>query len=196
MKSPLVIYTKILFVIAVWFVIILPVQAAVSIAYRTDSAQLNFAVSRLAESLRKANENPVVYDLADLRDKDIFIVADEAEAVFLPGKAVKQSINPLIKQEGFQIRKFRSVNKVITCVIARNETGAMYGTLDLAEQIQMKKGLREVEEKVINPYFVFRAIKFNLPWSSHRPSENPAMNLYTQTCRDLNFWQRFFGYDG
>ncbi|MDT8301733.1 MAG: hypothetical protein RQ760_09640 [Sedimentisphaerales bacterium] len=191
MKYPIVKHTKILFVIAVWSVIILPVRADVSIAYRTDCAQLNFAVSHLRESLSKVNETPAVYDIADLRDKDIIIVSDETVAVFLPGTAMQQSINPLIKKEGFQIRKYRSGNKVITCVIARDETGAMYGTLDLAEQIQMKNGWREVEEKVTNPHFALRAIKFNLPWSSYRPNENPAMNLHTQTCRDLNFWQSF-----
>jgi len=191
MKSPLVLYTKILFVIAACIVIILPVQAEVSIAYRTDSAQLNFAVSRLAEALQKANETPLLYDLADLSHNDIIIVADETEAVFLPDTTMKQLINPLIKQEGFQIRKSRSGDKVTICIIARDETGAMYGTLDLTEQVQMKNGLREVKEKVTNPHFAFRAIKFNLPWSSYRPNENPAMNLHTQTCRDLNFWRSF-----
>lgn len=190
MKGPLV-YTKISFVIAACFVIIQPVQADVSIAYRTDCAQLNFAVSRLAEALRKADETPLLYDLADLSDKDIIIVADETEAVFLPDTPAKQSINPLIKQEGFQIRKFRSGDKIIICIIARDETGAMYGALDLTEQIRMKGGLKAVEEKVVDPHFEFRAIKFNLPWSSYRPNENPAMNLNTQTCRDLNFWQHF-----
>lgn len=139
MKGPLVLYTKILFVITALFVILLPVQADVSIAYRTDCAQLNFAVSRLAEALRKAKETPLVYDLADLSHKDIIIVADDTEAVFLPGTPMKQLINPMIKQEGFQIRKFHSGNKVIICVVARDETGAMYGTLDLTEQIQVKK---------------------------------------------------------
>lgn len=191
MKSPLPSRTKILFVTVVWFAIISPVKADVSIAYRTDCAQLNFAVARLGQALRKANETPVVYDLADLGDKDIFIVADETEAVFLPGAAQKSSINPLIKQDGFQIARLRSGSKAVICVIARDETGAMYGTLDLAEQIQMNNGLRDVEEKLSNPRFAFRAIKFNLPWSSYRPNENPAMNLHTQTCRDLNFWRRF-----
>ena len=59
MKSSLALCTKILFVIAACFVIIQPVQADVSIAYRTDCAQLNFAVSRLAEALRKTNETGV-----------------------------------------------------------------------------------------------------------------------------------------
>lgn len=51
--------------------------------------------------------------------------------------------------------------------------------------------MRNVEEKLSNPRFEFRAIKFNLPWSSYRPSENPAMSLHTETCRSLRFWQRF-----
>ena len=191
MKSPLPSRTKILFVTVVWFAIISPVKADVSIAYRTDCAQLNFAVARLRQALRKTNETPVVYDLADLGHKDIFIVADETEAIFLPGAAQKPSINPLIKQNGFQIARLRSGNKDVICVIARDVTGAMYGTLDLAEQIQMNNGPRDVEEKLSNPRFAFRAIKFNLPWSSYRPNENPAMNLHTQTCRDLNFWRRF-----
>jgi len=191
MKSPLAVHTKILFVIAGWFVVIMPVQAGVSIAYRTDSAQLNFAVSRLAETLRKTNETPLLYDLADLSDKDIIIVADETEAVFLPGTPIDKLINPLIKQEGFQIRKSRSGDKITICVIASDETGAMYGTLDLSEQVRIKSVLREVQEEVTNPHFAFRAIKFNLPWSSYRPNENPAMNLHTQTCRDLNFWRSF-----
>ncbi|MEE9357012.1 MAG: hypothetical protein V3U62_01400 [Sedimenticolaceae bacterium] len=191
MKDPLPSRTKILFVTVVWLAIISPVKADVSIAYRTDCAQLNFAVARLGQALRKANETPVIYDLADLGDKDIFIVADETEVVFLPGAAQEPSINPLTKQDGFQIARLRSGNKDVICVIARDETGAMYGTLDLAEQIQMNNGLRDVEEKLSNPRFAFRAIKFNLPWSSYRPNENPAMNLHTQTCRDLNFWRCF-----
>jgi len=191
MKSPLALYDKILLVIAAYFVTIPPVQADVSIAYRTDSIQLNFAVSRLADALRKTNETPLLYDLADLSNKDIIIVAGEEETVFLPDTHIDKSMNPLIKQEGFQIRISRSGDKFTTCIVARDETGAMYGTLDLTEQLRMKNGLREVEEKVTNPHFAFRAIKFNLPWSSYRPNENPAMNLHTQTCRDLNFWRSF-----
>jgi hypothetical protein len=191
MKSHLVLHTKILFVIMAYSAFILPVKADISIAYRTDSAQLNFAVSRLLEALQNANETASLHDLADISHNDIIIASDETEAIFLPNTPVKQIINPLIKQEGYQIRKSHSGNRVVICVIARDETGAMYGTLDLTEQIQMKISLREVEEKLVNPRFEFRAIKFNLPWSSYRPQENPAMSLHIETCRDLNFWQSF-----
>jgi hypothetical protein len=191
MKSPLILYTNISFVITACLAVIVPAQAFVSIAYRKDCTQLNFAVSKLAETLSKVNETPLLYDLSDISDKNIIFVTNAPEAIFLPGVFMEKLIDPKVKHEGFQIVKIISGNKVIICVIAPDERGAMYGTLDLTEQMQMKNSLREVEEKVINPHFEFRAIKFNLPWSSYRPNENPAMNLHTQTCRDLNFWRQF-----
>jgi len=190
-REPFAERIKWLFLVVLWFVIAAPIEADISIAYRADSPQLNFAVSELEQALRQADETPVVCDLAGLGDKDILIVADEREAVFLPGPAGDSSVSPQIKAEGFRIARQRSQNKAVLCVIARDETGAMYGVLDLAEQVRTAKGLKSVEEKLSNPRFEFRAIKFNLPWSSYRPEENPAMSLHMQTCRDLNFWQRF-----
>jgi hypothetical protein len=191
MKNHLISYTKILFVITACSAFIQPVQADVSIAFRTDRAQLDFAVSRLLEALQNANETASIHDLAYPGHKDIIIAADESEAIFLPATPAKRIINPSIKKEGYQIRKSHSGNSVVICVIARDETGAMYGTGDLTEQIQMKISLSDVEEKLLNPHLAFRAIKFNLPWSSYRPQENPAMSPHIETCRDLNFWQKF-----
>ncbi len=191
MKVRLVQRIGLLLFIIVWLLIAAPVQADVSIAYRTDCAPLNFAVGKLQEALNGANETPVVSDLADLGDKDILIVADETESIFLPDAVREPSAGSLIKPEGFQIAARRSGGKTVICVIARDPVGAMYGVLDLAEQIRIGNGLRSIGQRLCNPRFAFRAIKFNLPWSSYRPNENPAMNLHTQTCRDLNFWRRF-----
>lgn len=191
MKCYLEPITKVLLVSLVWFAVPSAIRADVSIAYRTDCSQLNFAVSKLEHALRQAKETPAVYDLAERDGKDILILADEMEAVFLPDSATETVISRRIKKEGFQIARCRSANKDLLCILARNQTGAMYGTLDLAEQIRIDNGLSNVEEKISNPRFEFRAIKFNLPWSSYRPSENQAMNLHTETCRSLRFWQRF-----
>lgn len=191
MKCCLEPITKVLLISFVWFAITSTIRADVSIAYRTDCPQLNFAVSKLEEALRKAGQTPAVYGLAEPDDKDILILADETEAVSLPNSATKVAINHKIEEDGFQIARLRRGETDVLCVLARNQTGAMYGTLDLAEQIQINNGLRNVDEKLSNPRFEFRAIKFNLPWSSYRPSENPAMSLHTETCRSLHFWQRF-----
>ncbi|UCC98983.1 MAG: hypothetical protein JSW66_03675 [Phycisphaerales bacterium] len=191
MKKPLIRRIKFLFLIALWFMPVVAAEADVSIAYRTESPQLSFAVSRLDQALRQVNETLVLTDLAGPGESDILIAADEREAIFLPGAALESSILSRIEPEGFQIARRHAAKKDVVCVIARDETGAMYGVLDLAEQIRTVKGLEKIEEKLSNRRFEFRAIKFNLPWSSYRPESNPAMNLHIETCRDLNFWRRF-----
>lgn len=165
--------------------------AEVSISYRLDCPQLTFAVSRLKQALRSSGQTPIVYDLAESDGKDIVILANETEAVFLPGPVAERAASQKIQEGGFQIARVRSDETDVICVLARNQVGAMYGTLDLAEEIRTRNGLRNVDDKLSNPRFDFRAIKFNLPWSSYRPSENRAMSLHVETCRSLRFWQRF-----
>ncbi|UCD51084.1 MAG: hypothetical protein JSW27_00325 [Phycisphaerales bacterium] len=168
----------------------LAARADVRIGYPADSPQVNFAVSRLAEALRQVNAEPVLHDLADPGDRDVYIVADDTHAVPVPEAFQALGDSP-VKAEGFQLARRDLGGRSVVCVIGRDATGAMYGTLDLAEQILMRRRLGGVEGKVCDPRFAFRAIKFNLPWSAYRPSELPAMNLHTDTCRDLQFWQRF-----
>ena len=166
------------------------VRASVRIGYPTDCPQVSFAVGELSEVLRQNGATPVLCDLADPGDKHIVIVAGRKQGSLLP-RELAGSASPAIGPQGFQIVRGERNDTSVLCVIASDETGAMYGTLDLAEQVRLTKGLDHVRERVSNPRFPFRAIKFNLPWSSYRPSENPAMSLHVETCRDLQFWQQF-----
>ena len=191
MKRRLEPFSEVLLISFLWLAVPSVIRADVSIAYPTDYPQLNFAVSKLEHALRLASETCTFRDLAEPGDRDILILTDEMQAVFLPDSVPGTRISRRIEDEGFQIAQFRSANKDILCIFARDKTGAMYGTLDLAEQIRVTNGLSHVEEKISNPRFEFRAIKFNLPWSSYRPNENPAMSLHTETCRSLDFWKRF-----
>ena len=74
-------------------------------------------------------------------------------------------------------------------MIAPDQTGAMYGTLDLVEQLRMNGNLKHVEERVISPTVPFRAVKFNLPWSPYRGGDQT--DLHFDTCKDLDFWRQF-----
>ncbi|MFC1761523.1 hypothetical protein ACFL6U_05550 [Planctomycetota bacterium] len=89
-----------------------------------------------------------------------------------------------IAKEGF------SFTQTATGVEVRaiDETGAMYGLLELADMIDIH-GLDKVPEKTVNPRFPFRAIKFNLPWSSYRRHE--ALQQHHDTVRDLKFWRGY-----
>ncbi len=116
---------------------------------------------------------------------------DEANIVVLCSEELNKENNlssefNLITSEGFTIKKL-SGNKI--AIISADQTGAMYGLFDIAEQLQIKKGFSKIEEKTINPKLAFRAIKFNLPWNSYRVDE--SLQLHTETVRDTNFWKSF-----
>ncbi len=70
-----------------------------------------------------------------------------------------------------------------------DERGLIYGSLSLAEDLRNGIPLQKIKAKSESPNLPFRAIKFNLPWDAYRHSE--ALDLHTETCRDLNFWKQF-----
>ncbi len=137
--------------------------------------QQSFAVSKLSKVISlKYTKNP--------NEANILVITSEE----LSKKQNVLSYYKAIKSEGYATRKI-SDEKI--SVIASDQTGAMYGLLDLAEQFQMGKTLATIDEKSINPEFPFRAIKFNLPWDSYRRHE--SLQLHYKTVKDLNFWKAF-----
>ncbi|MEX2593169.1 MAG: hypothetical protein WD426_10360, partial [Anditalea sp.] len=74
-------------------------------------------------------------------------------------------------------------------VTGGDESGLIYGNLSLAEDLQNGISLHNIKAKSESPNLPFRAIKFNLPWDSYRQSE--ALDLHTETCRDIGFWEEF-----
>ena len=139
----------IVLVVVLWFPVVSAANAQISIAYRTNSPLLNFAVGRLDQSLHQTGHTPVHCDLAALTPKtDILITADDSETALLQRLTGTAAVTSSIKEEGFQILRLRSNDRPILCVIARDERAAMYGTLDLAEQIRIKGGLEKVNDKL------------------------------------------------
>ena len=67
--------------------------------------------------------------------------------------------------------------------------GVIYGCLSLVEDLRNGLPLNKIKQKSEVPHLQFRAIKFNLPWDSYR--EGIAMNIHTETCRSLKFWEEF-----
>lgn len=74
-------------------------------------------------------------------------------------------------------------------IIGGDTVGAMYGALDIAEQLRQGAALDRIDAKTAAPRFPFRAVKFNLPWMSYRRHE--SLQLHDETCRDLEFWRAF-----
>lgn len=78
--------------------------------------------------------------------------------------------------------------KVIT-VLGGDARGMIYGALALVETLRQGTALADVQAVSAKPRLEFRAIKFNLPWDTYRPSS--ALDQHTATVRDLRFWEAF-----
>ena len=133
-----------------------------------------FGASKIEAALQSLSLTPHIVDKSDASGK---------EKIKL--NLISSTEDTEIKKEGFIISK--SDDGYIVSAI--DNSGAMYGLMDLAEQIQMQKGLKGVEEKLVNPRFPFRAIKYNLPWHSYR--ENESLQANNELSKDLNMWRAF-----
>jgi len=146
----------------------------VSIVINKNSPMEVFGASKIETVLAGLNLTPLLVDKS---------LATGQEDIQI--NIIGQDEDPEIMKEGFRIGKAGGAY-MITSI---DNSGAMYGLMDLTEQIEMQKGLSNIEEKLVNPRFNFRAIKFNLPWSSYRRNESLQAN--EEICKDLEFWESF-----
>jgi hypothetical protein len=150
-------------------------QGNIKIFCQAQNPLQNFGVSKLEKTI------PVIRttdrDSADL----ILINTEELSRKF---DCVTQYSQ--IKTEGFSIKKLQGGK---TALISTDNSGAMYGMMEIAEQLQMGKTLKTLEEKTVNPSTEFRGIKFNLPWNSYRTDS--SLQIHESTVRDLNYWKAF-----
>lgn len=154
--------------------------------YPTESEQIKFAVDELESVLRAEGMTVRKRDSCELCE-----VPDEA-VVFASSKsdpaAVRFPDNIDVGPEGFRLKRHIVDGTRVHVVTGGDDSGAMYGVFDLAEQVAMH-GIDGVEERDAAPRFSTRAVKFNLPWSPYRSGEHNDTQI--DTCRDLEFWRSF-----
>ena len=147
------------------------------IQYAISSKMTDIAVAKLKETSEKLNPKTDAEDTWKIE-----LINAELEASKLKGRNL--SLEEL-GTEAFHIQKKEGV----VYVIGGDERGLMYGILDLKAQLEITHSLSQVEEKTEQPRFPFRAIKFNLPWSSYRLGE--SLQLHMETVKDTLFWVDF-----
>lgn len=152
-------------------------SANIEIDSSLNSKMVDFAIAKLQKAMDKLELD------SDAEEKFIiFVVNAELEAEKL--KQSRISVDGLTS-EGFRILH---IDKRVW-VIGGDERGLMYGILDVRDQIDLTNSLFHIEEKIENPRFHFRAIKFNLPWSSYRLGE--SLQLHMETVKDTLYWVEF-----
>ena len=143
----------------------------IKVVYDKHSTQQTFGVTRLMQSLKSTGYSPVLVDRPDATGNE----------------EIRVSMHPsdeVIQKEGFSLSRTKSGAEIG----AIDESGAMYGLLELADMIDIH-GLKQLPEKTVNSRFPFRAIKFNIPWGSYR--RNESLQMHEETVRDLKYWESF-----
>jgi hypothetical protein len=147
--------------------------ADVTVSAPQGSPRIDFGVNRLEQSLQQTGNKLVRTG---------------------PNQAAAADIAVSVARDGLSAEDFRTTRtlnsgKMHLELAGGGENGAMYGLLDAAEQLRLTGSLGKIPQRTVRPRMGFRAIKFNLPWMSYRKGE--ALQLHTETVRDLNFWRSF-----
>lgn len=147
-------------------------QNQITISAEIENPQIKFAIDEIGSALLE-------------KKIEIQIDNDEnADIVFFV-----QPKNSTLKNEGFSLKNTGG-NIEIT---ASDAAGAMYGGLELAEQIKLL-GLEGIKEKTQNPYMEMRGTKFNIPLDLRTPSYSDVSDAAQKNIPEMwnfDFWKEY-----
>jgi hypothetical protein len=160
----------------------LPCPAQLAVILHESSPQADFATADLADAL-KARGYYVSFEPArgprHASIKDVYVSISPAD----------ESIG----REGFELSRFDDGRLVRLNISSSDQAGAMYGTLELAEQIRAH-GVMGVKDIARNPYMALRGTKFNIPLDLRTPSYSDMGDSAQEniaTVWDFEFWRAY-----
>jgi len=163
---------------------------AAMIDFDPQSAPMVFAVDEIESALR--TQNYTVQRRADRRPADMPFPGGALirfrKAIEPDGADFKQ-----VRPEGFAIRVTRDGPHRLIEIFSLDVGGAMYGGLELAEQIRVR-GVEGVTATDRNPYMPMRGTKFNLPLDLRTPSYSDMSDSAQEniaTVWDFDFWRAY-----
>ncbi len=144
----------------------------ISTGSHPDSPQIEFALQEIKTSLSERGIESIVDD------------AQQADIIF----SVQPGLGS-IEAEGFTLAREKG-NIIIT---ATGDAGAMYGGLELAEQIRIF-GFDGVINQSQDPYMKMRGTKFNIPLDVRTPSYTDACDAAQKNIPEMwsfDFWKEY-----
>lgn len=150
-----------------------------------------------------SHQNNQIIISADVENSKVQFAVDEIKASFavrgiaaLVGENenadIVISVQPgaKIKSEGFILKK-TSENKI--SLLSSDAAGAMYGGLEIAEQIKLF-GLDGIQETTQNPYMELRGTKHNIPLDVRTPSYTDPSDAAQKNIGEMwsfDFWKEY-----
>lgn len=170
-----------------------------SILHRSLTILLMLCVCRVALA---ENSVTIKYDRDD--PMQVFGVNHLREALQATGSTVKEKggqvtialsrYEPGLGPQAYRIQKVgdRGIQ-----LISGDSVGAMYGAIDLAEQIQMGGGLEAIRDSAHKPYILRRGLKFNIPFDARAPSYDDtgtSAHKSIPVVWEWDFWRDFIAH--
>lgn len=156
--------------------------------------QLSFARNEIKSAAEeKSYDVAVSASLAAAAKEDLVIkiISDSASAVKIVQEEGLKMPQPFAWQS-YAIR-IKSTGKQKTIyVLSADNTGAMYGGLDIAEAIRIQT-IKNITESDNEPYLRRRGIKFNIPLDLRTPSYSDMSDAGQQNIPvmwDMHFWEQ------
>jgi hypothetical protein len=163
-----------------------------------ESPRIRFAATHIESALR-ASGFDIERDarkLLESQDETTLVVqfAPSTEALhFGKMNPSMKTTTPTQAAEGFSLRRAATGSKSKFVVFSADDGGAMYGGLELAEQIRVR-GIDGVVDTDIDPRMATRGVKFNLPLDLRTPSYSDmsdAGQKNIETVWDIAFWREY-----
>jgi hypothetical protein len=147
-------------------------NSAIRVFPGSNDAKIQFAVDEIAAALA---EKGIQIQIVQNSAADIIFT-------FIPESGTLNS-------EGFSLTK----NGKSMEISAIDDAGAMYGGLELAEQIRLY-GPEAFRETTQNPYMEIRGTKFNIPLDARTPSYTDASDAAQKNIPEMwniDFWKEY-----
>lgn len=138
----------------------------------STAPQIQFALNELVDVLKIKG---IEYEFSDAINADILISIDKEDLA--------------LQAEGFRLTNSNGIIKIN----GADPAGAMYGGLELAEQIAIA-GINGVKNKLQNPYMDRRGTKFNIPLDLRTPSYTDVSDVAQQNIPEMwnfDFWKEY-----
>ena len=163
--------TSLFFIIVLFLITACDTDEKITISLPDDNAQISFAVEEVKAAL---SEKHIAFEITTDKDADILF------------RINKQNTN--LKPEGFVLSNDDDI-----VVEGFDAAGAMYGGLELAEQIRIF-GIDGIHAGTQNPHMQLRGTKHNIPLDVRTPSYTDPCDAAQQNIAEMwsfDFWKEY-----
>ena len=192
-------FTAVVALVAVFFCAASASAVEEYVLLNPASAPEKFAANEIEAALRARNipvhrigSGEELSKLANAAGVIQFWSAEQASMARLLVKSLRPASDK-IRPDGFSLRRSSNGRRIDFYIFSSDAGGAMYGGLELAEQIRAQ-GIEGVVDTDRNPYMSMRGTKFNIPLDLRTPSYSDmsdSAQANIETVWDFDFWRGY-----